>query len=165
MPQYLGLASEFQLFDLNLIWDTRVFSDYKLRLAGNIIYNDAYSEQAMWRNAAGMIVNNFDEDGEFESGRTAWMVHAAFGSSLKLDRRGDWLTFLGYKHIEPDALPDAYNDSSFHLGGTNAKGYYLGAAYALNERLYFQGRWMSSEEVYGPPLSIDILQLELNARF
>ncbi|MEQ9510004.1 MAG: putative porin [Alloalcanivorax xenomutans] len=166
MPQYVGLASKFQLFDLNVRWDTSLFNGYKLQLAGNYIYNHGYDEQEMWQNAEGNLVNNFDlNTGEIESGRDAWMVHAAFGSSLDLTRRGDWMTFLGYKYIKPDALPDAYNDSSFHLGGTNAKGYYLGAAYALNERLYFQGRWMSSEEVYGPPLSIDILQLELNARF
>ncbi|MCU5781100.1 hypothetical protein MA04_00400 [Alcanivorax balearicus MACL04] len=166
LPQYVGLASKFQLFDLNVRWDTTLFNGYKLQLAGNYIYNHGYDEQEMWQNAEGQLANNFNVNtGEIESGRDAWMVHAAFGSSLDLKRRGDWMTFLGYKYIKPDALPDAYNDSSFHLGGTNAKGYYLGAAYALNERLYFQGRWMSSEEVYGPPLSIDILQLELNARF
>ena len=165
MPQLVGLASEFQLFDLNLQWDTAVFGGYKLRLAGNYIYNQGYDEGEMSRISAGNIVNNFDQNGALESGRDAWMVHTVFGSSLDLSHNGDWNVFLGYKYIEPDALPDAFNDSSFHLGGTNAKGYYLGAGYALADRLYAQGRWLSSEEVYGPPLAIDVLQIELNARF
>ena len=73
--------------------------------------------------------------------------------------------FLGYKYIEPDALPDGFNDSTFHLGGTNAKGYFLGGAYAFTDRLSTRGRWLSAEEVYGQPFAIDVLQLELNARF
>jgi len=166
MPQYVGLASEFELVDVNVRWNTSLFSGYKFQLAGNYIYNLAYDEDEMWENADGELVSNYDlNTGEIESGRTAWMLHAAFGTSMDLRRSGEWLTFLGYKYIQPDALPDAYNDSSFHLGGTNAKGYYLGAAYAFNEHLYFRGRWMSSEEVYGAPLAIDVLQFELNARF
>jgi hypothetical protein len=79
--------------------------------------------------------------------------------------RGDWNVLLGYKRIEPDALPDAYNDSTFHLGGTNARGYYLGGAYAIDKNTWFSGRWTSSREVFGSALSIDTLQIELNARF
>lgn len=166
LPQYVGLASEFELLDLNARWNTSLFNGYKLQLAGNYIYNLAYDEDEMWENADGQLISNFDSNtGELESGREAWMLHAAFGSSLDLRHAGEWLAFMGYKYIEPDALPDAYNDSTFHLGGTNAKGYYLGGSYALNENLYFRGRWMSSEEVYGPPLAIDVLQFELNAQF
>lgn len=163
-PQYVGPASKFQLVDLNLRWDTTTFSDYKLRLASNVIYNHGYDEEGMWSHSDGEIVNNFDDGGAFKSGRLAWMGHAALGSSFDMTRRGDWNVFFGYKYIEPDALPDAFNDSSFHRGGTNAKGYYLGSAYSLTDRVYLRGRWMSSQEVYGPPLSIDVLQVELNAR-
>mgnify|MGYP003571141516 FL=1 len=165
MPQLVGLASEFELFDLNLRWDTPFIGGYKLRLAGNYIYNHGYSEEEMFRNADGQVLNNFDQNGELKSGRDAWMVHAAFGPSLDLDRAGDWKVFVGYKHIKPDALPDAFNDSDFHLGGTNAKGYYLGGAYAFTDGVFAQGRWLSTDEVYGPPLAIDVLQIELNARF
>ena len=165
MPQLVGLASEFELFDLNLRWDTPFIGGYKLRLAGNYVYNNGYSEEEMFRNAEGQVINNFDQNGELKSGRDAWMVHAAFGPSLDLERVGDWKVFAGYKHIKPDALPDAFNDSDFHLGGTNAKGYYLGGAYAFTDGVFAQGRWLSTDEVYGPPLAIDVLQIELNARF
>jgi len=70
-----------------------------------------------------------------------------------------------YKRIEPDAMPDGYNDSSFHQGGTNARGYILGGSYAFDRNTWLTARWMSSKEVYGEPLSIDSLQLEVNARF
>ncbi|MEM8309982.1 putative porin, partial [Morganella morganii] len=68
-------------------------------------------------------------------------------------------------YIQPDALPDGFNDSTFHLGGTNAKGYILGASYGFDKRVYGTARWLSSDEVYGAPFSIDVLQLEVNTRF
>ena len=40
----------------------------------------------MFRNAEGQVINNFDQNGELKSGRDAWMVHAAFGPSLDLER-------------------------------------------------------------------------------
>jgi hypothetical protein len=79
--------------------------------------------------------------------------------------RGDWNVLVGYKRIEPDALPDGFNDSSFHQGGTNAKGYFLGASYAIDKNAWFTGRWSATKQVFGPPLAIDTLQLEFNARF
>ena len=165
MPQLVGLASEFQLLDINLRWRTPLFNDYELSLAGNYIHNLAYDEDEMFERSDGLILNNFDTNGELESGADAWMVHAAFGDDLDLARAGNWQVFFGYKYIEPDALPDAFNDSSFHLGGTNAKGYFLGGSYAFTPDLSARGRWLSAEEVYGQPLAIDVLQLELNARF
>lgn len=93
------------------------------------------------------------------------MLQATLGNGFGLNDKGDWMAFVGYKYIQPDAMPDAYNDPTFHLGGTNARGYYIGAGYAIDKNVFAQMRWISSKEVYGPPLSIDVLQFELNARF
>ncbi|EZQ20217.1 membrane protein [Halopseudomonas bauzanensis] len=165
LPQYVGLASEFNLLDLNMMWDTTVFDNLRMRLQGNYILNLAYDESDMWKRSEGQIINNFDDDDDYESGDMAWMLHASLGNTLDSLKQGDWNMFAGYKYIEPDALPDAYNDSSFHLGGTNAKGYYLGGSYGLDDNVYALGRWISTDEVYGAPLSINLLQVELNARF
>ncbi|OVZ58080.1 hypothetical protein CDO44_16160 [Pigmentiphaga sp. NML080357] len=169
MPQYVGLASKFQLLDLNFRWDTKVAGGYGLRLDANFIRNLAYDADEMWTRSNGGIVNNFGGSGgtgrpDFKSGPNAYMVQLTFGKPSPT-AKGDWNLLAGYKRIEPDALPDAYNDSSFHLGGTNAKGYYLGGSYAVDKSVWFTGRWISSKEVYGPPLSIDMLQVEFNARF
>lgn len=167
-PQYVGLASRFNLLDLNLRWDTRVLNGLGLRMVGNYVRNLAYDKDKMINRAGGVynIANNFHEtDNTIESGGNAWMLHVALGRSFEMKDKGDWQVFAGYKYIEPDAMPDAYNDSSFHMGGTNARGYYIGGAYAFEKNVYGQLRWMSSKEIYGHPLSIDILQLEVNARF
>lgn len=170
--QYVGLASEFNLLDVNLRWDTQIMNGLNLRLAGNYVRNLAYDDNDMIGRAGGVgnIANNRTHtvDGVptgVESGPNAWMVQATVGSGLGLADKGDWMAFAGYKYIEPDAMPDGYNDSSFHLGGTNARGYFIGAGYAFEKNVFGQLRWSSSKEVYGAPLSIDVLQLELNARF
>ncbi|WP_447982236.1 putative porin [Achromobacter kerstersii] len=164
-PQYVGLASKFDLLDLNLRWDTRVFDGLGLRLNGNYIRNLAYSKSKMASRSQGYIVNNFGDNGDIESGPNAWMLQATLGRSYDLKEKGDWLAFVGYKYIQPDALPDAFNDSSFHQGGTNARGYYIGAGYAFEKNVYGVFRWMSTKEIYGAPLAIDTMQFEINARF
>ena len=78
---------------------------------------------------------------------------------------GDWNVSVGYKYLESDAVPDGFTDSDFHLGGTNARGYYVGGAYALDARSWISGKWMAAKEVSGPPLSIDVFQLEFNTGF
>jgi len=167
-PQYVGLASKFQLLDMNLRWDTKV-AGYGLRFDGNYIRNLAYDEDGMWNRSNGGIVNNFGGSGgttraDFKSGGNAYMFQATFGKPTPA-ARGDWNVLAGYKRIEPDAMPDGYNDSTFHGGGTNARGYYLGGSYALDKNAWVTGRWISTKEVFGPPLAIDTLQFEFNARF
>lgn len=169
-PQYVGLASQFRLIDLNLRWDTQVAGN-NLRLDANFVRNTAYDANDIWRRAGvrGTILNNFGPTGgtsqaDFKSGGNAYMLQATYGKPAPA-ARGDWNVLAGYKRIEPDALPDGYNDSTFHGGGTNARGYFLGGSYAIDKNMWFTGRWLSTREVFGPPLSIDTLQLEFNARF
>ncbi|MCX5592586.1 putative porin [Alcaligenes endophyticus] len=163
--QMLGLASRFNLLDLNLGWKGRVGNGLGLQVSGNYIRNLAYSKNSIEdRVRHSELVTNI-ENGHFRSGGNAWTIHTALGKDYRVRDRGDWQVFAGYKYIQPDAVPDAYNDSTFHMGGTNAKGYYLGGAYAIEKDVVAQLRWMSSREIYGSPLSINIMQLELNARF
>ncbi|MGE7991478.1 putative porin [Pseudomonas sp. NPDC089554] len=164
-PQYVGLASEFDLLDLNLIWDTALPGDMKLRSHANFIHNLAYDEGEMRKRSAGQLANNLDNNGNIDSGGDAWMLQFTLGSALDMSKRGDWNLFAGYRYIEPDAMPDGFNDSTFHLGGTNAKGYVLGANYGIEKNIVATARWLSSETVKGAPYDIDVLQLELNTRF
>ncbi|QZP19299.1 putative porin [Pseudomonas sp. DR208] len=164
-PQFVGLASKFDVLDLNLAWDAELPSDFKLRTQGNYIHNLAYDKGEMLKRSEGQIVNNINSNGQFESGGNALMVSFTLGSALEMRKRGDWNVLAGYKYIQPDALPDGFNDSSFHLGGTNAKGYFIGANYGIEKNIYASARWLSASEVYGAPFEVDVMQLELNTRF
>ncbi len=83
----------------------------------------------------------------------------------KIAERHDWQAFVGYRYLERDAVLDAFTDSDFHLGGTNAKGFIVGGQYGLYKNTWLSARWMSSDQISGLPLSIDVFQLDLNAKF
>ncbi len=100
----------------------------------------------------------------YESGGSAWMAQGWVGSK-GLRKAGEWSVGLGYKWIEPDAVLDSLTDSDFRLGGTNAKGYIATGNFMLFDNLRVTGRYLSASEIYGNPLSIDVLQLDLVAAF
>lgn len=77
----------------------------------------------------------------------------------------NWKLMLNYKYLEADAVLDAYTDSDFHLGGTNAKGWIVGADLGVAKNTWFSARWLTANEITGAPLAIDVFQLNLNARF
>jgi hypothetical protein len=82
-----------------------------------------------------------------------------------LDRRHAWRAALRYRYLQRDATLDGFTDSDFHLGGTDSEGYVLRGDYVLGRKVYLTLRYLSANEIDGPPLGIDIWQLDLNGRF
>jgi hypothetical protein len=78
---------------------------------------------------------------------------------------GDWRVLLNYKYLEADAVLDGFTESDFHLGGTNAKGWILGADLGLARNVWLNTRWFSADNISRDPLAIDVFQLNLNAKF
>jgi hypothetical protein len=91
-------------------------------------------------------------------------VRVAFGDAEVINAN-DWQVFVAYKRLERDALLDAFTDSDFHLGGTDTKGYILGGSYGLAKNTYLTFRYLSADQISGPPLGIDVFQFDLNVRF
>ena len=108
-------------------------------------------------------------------------VNARTGSSVKKETEGfqvglsvgypqmaefgDWKGVCSYKYLEADAVMDAFTDSDFHLGGTNAKGWIAGLDLGLAKDVWLSTRWFSADEISGPKLSIDVLHVDINAKF
>ena len=95
---------------------------------------------------------------------TGYQVVLAVGAP-KIRQRGDWQASVAYKYLEADAVLDALTDSDFHLGGTNAKGYTIAGSYGVDNNTWLSLRWLSTDQIEGAPLSIDTLQIDVNARF
>jgi hypothetical protein len=51
------------------------------------------------------------------------------------------------------------------MGGTNHKGYTIQGLYGVAHNTWLGLRYMSYDQVSGLPLSIDSINLDLNARF
>jgi hypothetical protein len=92
------------------------------------------------------------------------MLRATLGNP-SLNATKDWNVSFAYKYLQPDATLDGLNDPDFHLGGTNAKGFILTGSFGLTKYAWLSARYFNSKQVFGPPLSIDVFQLDMNARF
>lgn len=93
-------------------------------------------------------------------GSSAWKV-----GKPALDKRGDWQGVFNYRWVGSDAVPDAFTDSEFGGGGTNSKGFTLGAQYALSKNAALGLSWLSSDSIAGPAFSADYLQFDLKIKF
>ena len=60
---------------------------------------------------------------------------------------------------------DAFVDSDFGLGGTNLKGYFVGGNLGLATNVWASARWMSANNIAGVPYAVDVVQVDLNAKF
>ena len=63
------------------------------------------------------------------------------------------------------AVLDTFADSDFRLGGTDSNGYFIGGAYGLDRNAWVSLKWLSADELDGLPYAVDVLQLDLNAKF
>jgi len=166
--QYYGLATPFHDIDLNFKLDYKIFEPYVISVSGEWVENLAFDSGAIGDKA----VNNrgandttvSDSIGAFVGGDTAWIVQMQVGSA-DLGKRWDWQLFGGYRYVESDAVVDGFNDSDFGGGGTNLKGYTLGANLALSKNVFVGVRYLSATSIAGPPFKEDIVQFDLNAKF
>ncbi|AZG14818.1 putative porin [Cupriavidus pauculus] len=172
-PQFFGLTQNFRPLNLTAQWDTQVFR-LPFSLQASYVRNLAYDKDRAFQDPRAYPANHYEGvDGstpvaeykdKWRSGPNGYLLRAIFGNQT-ISARGQWNFLLGYKYLQPDAVPDGFTDPDFRLGGTNAKGYFLGAAYGIDKHAWLQARWLSGREVYGDPLAINVLMLELNAKF
>jgi len=179
-PQYAGLAFNYRVADATTELSVPVGSSYRFIFDLDYAHNLAYHATVACRYAPfALPVTNVETgpsgsldpcDGpaktraKLKSGGDGWYVNATFGHP-QIRKRWEWNISAGYKYLEPDAVPDAFTDSDFHLGGTNARGYIISGALGLFDNTWLSARWLSASEVFGPPLAIDVVQLDLNAGF
>lgn len=161
--QLFALASDFELVNAMVELAYRGFSPvdvvFRLDYVENIGY-DAGDVQAR----VGTSVSERNQ---------GWFAQIEVGS-MDVRDRGQWQLFAGYKSLERDAVLDSFTDSDFHAGGTDAEGWLLGGYYGIASNLWLRARWLSADEIDGAPagfadpftpLAIDVLQVDLNARF
>jgi Putative porin len=149
-----ALAADYRIVDLIAIADWRVFDGYAVNLTGDAVKNIGYSS-----------ANILARTGAYIAPRTAGYEAAIGFGSWPFGRSGSWRGSLGYRYLQRDAVLDAFNDEDFHLGGTDTKGYLATFDYALNPRVWLRLKYMSANAIDGPPLGIDVLQIDLNTQF
>ena len=150
----------------------------EVSFTGDYVRNLAYKRSDLCRYGAANLtapLNNVGPDGNgnvcslsnpstFVGGNQGYMGTLAVGHDA-LFKKGGWEAKFGYRYLESDAVLDAFTDSDFHLGGTNAKGYTIGAKASLFDGMTVGARWMSANEISGEPFRIDVLQADIEVKF
>ena len=153
-PQLVGLASQFEILDAILQYDYTGFAPNHIMLTGNYTKNFGFNQQEIY-NTLGENIN---------PQTTAYQIRLDVGRPDLL-RLGDWNAWVAYKYTERDSVMDAFNDSNFHMGGTNNKGYVLGANFGIATNVWTNVRWLSSQVITGPTYDVNVLLVDLNARY
>jgi len=150
----LALAAAYQLLNLTGSLDFPGAMGKRILLSGDFVQNLGFDQDAVSARLGTRV----------ESKARAYMVRAAFGDP-EITRVEAWQVFAYYKHVERDAVLDAFTDSDFRLGGTDAKGLTLGGSYGVGRNSSLLVRYLSGDSLSGAPLSVDVLQVDLNMRF
>jgi hypothetical protein len=135
--------------------DLSMFDPIHIIVTGDYVKNLAFDRTEIRRLTGSNEVN---------PGDTGFQAKVAVGAP-SVQNRGDWQAYIAYKRIESDAVLDAFTDSDFRLGGTNAKGYVLGGSYGLQKNTWLSLKWLSADEIETPVFGADVLQLDLNMKF
>jgi hypothetical protein len=150
-----GLASEFRELNATASVDIASFDPIHVVLTGDVVANLGYDKTK--------VTTRVGEDGR-DSGNMGYLARILVGHP-DIAHGNDWNASFTYKYLESDAVVDAFTDSDFHNGGTNAKGFILAGNYGVVDDVWLGLRWLSSDAISGPKFSVDTLMLDLNARF
>lgn len=159
--QYFGLVSQYRPAVVSGQLDLGEFHPVHVVLDGEYVINTAFDRNLMNTYA----INNLGPNATgFNGGNQGWLGRITVGNR-EIRHLWDWNVHAGYKYLESDATLDAFVDSDFGLGGTNLKGYFLGGNVGLSDNVWATMRWMSATNIAGIPYAVDVLQVDLNARF
>lgn len=153
-PSLCGLASQFQLINFTGEVDLALFDPVHVILHGAYVKNIGFDQKEILRRT------NTLYDEENEGYELALMVGHPVVKKLH-----DWQVFGGYRRLEADAMLDGFTDSNFRLGGTDAKGYFIGAQYGVGKNAWISSRYVSADEISGLPFSVDTFFVDFNGRF
>jgi hypothetical protein len=164
--QFFGLVSKYRPVVASASFDFADFQPYHIVIDSEFVWNSAFDRNLINNSA---VVNNRagtpdGSIGPFNGGDMGWMARVTIGNR-EIRRFGDWNAHIGYKYLESDATLDAFTDPDFGLGGTNLKGYFLGGNVGLSDNVWASLRWMSANNIGGTPYAVDVLMVDLNAKF
>ncbi|MCU0589832.1 MAG: putative porin [Syntrophobacteraceae bacterium] len=151
----VALASEFRELNVTGQVDIGFWKPIHVIVVGDYVRNLGFDQGDVARRTG---IRDIPE--EIEGYQVGLQVGYPKARNFK-----EWSAFLFYKHLEADAVIDAFTDSDFHGGGTNAEGWILGLEFGLYKNVWLTARWLTTNEISGPPLAIDIFQFDVNAGF
>lgn len=156
-----GLASEFKIFNATAIFDYAGFAPAHVMFTLDYAKNLGFNQQRIASEFSTDVLTN---GGDIKPRTNAYQARIDIGHP-KIRRFADWNLNLAYRYVQRDAVLDAFTDSVFHQGGTDAKGWVLGTQHGITRNAWLNLRWYSTDAIDGPKYSVDTLYVDVNARF
>jgi hypothetical protein len=164
-PNYLwGLASKFHVANASAAFDVRFVGPTHIIVTGDWVKNLGFNEREIEQRTGYLVSPQI----------RGWQTRFTVGYPT-MQPKYAWQAYVGYRYVQRDATVDAFTDQDFHLGGTDAQGYFLGARYSFEKNTFVNLRWFSARQIdgvelagvnsIGLPLSINVLQLDVMAGF
>jgi polyhydroxyalkanoate synthesis regulator phasin len=154
LTNLFALAAEYSLVSATFLAEILFADSLRLGFSADYARNVGYDEAEVQANTGFALEPRIE----------GYQGEVSLGSAVA-DRAAAWRVYLGYRYVERDAVLDAFTDSDFHLGGTDSKGYFIGSDYFITRRVFARLRYLSANEIDGPPLAIDVVQLDINGLF
>jgi hypothetical protein len=159
----LALAGDYELASANLLFDL-AFGETHVMFGGEYVKNIGWDKDDALARSNGVLYF-LEETGKPLRERTTGYEAGVMVGKPSVSGLWDWRVNMSYRYLERDAVLDAFTDSDFHLGGTDAKGYQLGFDLGLSRGAWLRLRYLTANEIDGAPLGIDVWQLDLNGSF
>jgi hypothetical protein len=169
-PEIIGTASKFELVNLTGQIDLMNFDPVHVTLTGDYVKNIGFNRNEIFartgipydKEVYGKEVDAYQV--RFDLGHNSFNAFNREGV-VKDVKAHDWMVSFGYKRIEADSVLDAFTDSNFGLGSTNAKGWVLMGNYGIDKNTWLGARYLTSDSISGLPFSVDVLLIDINGRF
>jgi hypothetical protein len=160
--QLYGLASDYNLINYTARLEWQRFDPINVALFFDYVSNDGFDKNEVLDRVTGRNViaaeNRIDD-------RTDGYKYGIELGHVKIRRLHDWQVSLAYKYLEADAVLDAFADSDFHGGGTDAKGWIFSGSYGVGNNTLLKMTFLSADEIDGVPLNVDTLQLDWVSKY
>lgn len=161
----LALAADYNLANVYLRYNIARFAPINVGFTLDYVKNVGYKADDVLDRSGGSggLIS--------VSGNTDGAAHVK-GYMFKIDlgwpnikQRENWNISMAYRYLERDAVLDIFSDSDFRGGGTDNKGYIIQGQYAVDDNMWMTLKFISADEIDGPPYGMETVQLDLNAAF
>jgi hypothetical protein len=149
-----ALASKFRLVSISAQYSLPLGARYVLGINADAVKNVGFKEAEIYARTGQLVVPR----------TKGYQAEMTFGYPSVI-QPGAWRVVFGYRYLQRDAVIDAFTDSDFHAGGTDAEGYYVTADLGLVHRLWLRLKYMSANQIDLAPYAVDTLQVDLNTQF
>jgi hypothetical protein len=167
-----GLASKFRPINLATALTLKHFEPLEVVFGFDWVKNSAFDMNDISQRAGVPL-------GELLRNRSTGLQAKLSVGKTRFGEKGDWLVSAALRHFERDAWLDGFTDTTWNLGGTNYSGWSIGGQVALDRRAALGLRLTSTRNLddgyrapvtglatkSSAPLRIDVMQIDLNARF